>query len=47
VTNESSLFILPGDAFRDPEMLEWMMAKAGPDETTFDDFNDLLVSKFN
>lgn len=47
VSNTSALFILPADAFRDATMCDWIMAKTSHDESTFDDFNDLLVSKFN
>ena len=47
VNSKAELYILPGDAFRDAPLLEWIMAKADPKETTFDDFNDLLISRFN
>jgi len=33
---------LSGDAFRDKAFLDWIIAEKGTDETTSDDFNDLL-----
>ena len=33
---------LPADAFRDKHMMEWILAKKNPNETTNDDFTDLM-----
>jgi hypothetical protein len=46
-SDESILLRLPADAFRDLPMLEWLLASAGAEETTFDDFNDLMVTHHN
>ena len=43
LVSEVGTFILPGDAFRDKPMLDWVLSRAGEDEETFDDFNDLMV----
>jgi len=38
---------LPADAFRDKQMMEWIMAKKdAKEETTVDDFTDMLREKF-
>lgn len=38
---------LPADAFRDKQMMEWIMAKKDAStETTVDDFTDMLREKF-
>lgn len=39
-------FILPADAFRDKPMLDWIVSTKGSDESTYDDFNDLMASRF-
>lgn len=41
------VFKLPADAFRDKEFLEWILAPKSEDETTADDFTDLMRLKFN
>lgn len=43
----NSYYVLPADAFKDKDLLDHILSKQSPDETTFDDFNDLMVSQFN
>jgi len=40
------VFTLPADAFRDKQFLEWILAPKHEDETTVDDFSDLMKQKF-
>jgi hypothetical protein len=41
-TNEGITLTLPADAFRDKPMMEWIMARKDSEETTNDDFTDLM-----
>ena len=38
-------FILPADAYRDKQMMEWILAPKSADEETAEDFHDLLSTK--
>jgi len=38
--------ILPADAFRDKQMLEWIFAFKNTAETTNDEFTDLMRERF-
>lgn len=39
---------MPSDAHRDSQMLDWILARKNVDEeSTLEDFNDLMKSKFN
>lgn len=38
--------ILPADAFRDKQMMEWIFAYKSPVESTNDEFTDLLRERF-
>lgn len=42
-----SVFTLPADAFRDKQMMEWILAPKSADETTNSDFTDLITGRFN
>lgn len=44
--HEQGVFTLPADAFRDKQFLEWILAPKHEDETTVDDFSDLMKQKF-
>lgn len=37
---------MPADAFRDKKMMEWIFASKSSEETTNDDFSDLMKQKF-
>lgn len=39
---EPAVFIIPADAVRDRQFMEWLYAKKHPRETLTDDFNDLM-----
>jgi hypothetical protein len=43
------VFVVPGDAFRDREMMDWILSPVAQEttESTDDLFNDLMASKFN
>lgn len=46
VTTRAQAFALPADAFRNKEMLEWILSISGAEDSTYDAFNDLMVSRF-
>ena len=46
VCSDPTPFVLPADAFRDKNMLEWILSVKSADDTTHDDFNDLMVTRF-
>lgn len=46
-THEYAIFRLPADALRDSVMMDWILARKGEHESTFDDFNDLMAQKFD
>jgi len=41
-THEYGIFRLPADAVRDSIMMDWILARKGEQESSFDDFNDLM-----
>lgn len=44
---EDTYYVLPADSFKDRELLDHVLSKPGPNESTYDDFNDLMLSQFN
>jgi hypothetical protein len=46
VCSDPTPFVLPADAFRDKNMLEWILSNKSAEDTTHDDFNDLMVTRF-
>lgn len=44
--NEPLYLELPADAFRDKPMMDWILAVKGEDESTYDDFHDLMATTF-
>ena len=44
---QTGLFTLPSDAYRDKPMIDYILSVTGEQESTYDDFNDLMLSRFN
>lgn len=45
-TVERGEFILPADSYRDVKALDWILAPKHAEDSTLDDFNDLVQSEF-
>ena len=42
LVKEGAAFTLPGDAFRDRVYMDWLLSDKSGQETTIDDYNDLM-----
>lgn len=46
VMKEPVAFCLPADAYRNKEMVEWILSVSGEEDTSYDSFNELMVNRF-
>jgi hypothetical protein len=46
VSKESSCYVIPSDAFRDQQYLDWLLTDKTGEETLVNDYNDLVHEQF-